>query len=93
MYSVGVRELKNKLSRYLRYAKQGERVIITERGKPIAVIQHLDNLEASSTCKLALARLAGEGAVRLSRKKFAKKIPLVKVSGSSVSSAVIEDRR
>ena len=93
MYSVGVRELKNKLSQYLRYARQGERLVITERGKPIAIIQPIDDLEAPSTPELELARLAREGAVRLSRKKFAKRIPSVKVSGPTVSSAVIEDRR
>ena len=36
--SVGTRELKNRLSQYLRKVKAGETVIITERGKPIGQI-------------------------------------------------------
>ena len=36
--SVGTRELKNRLSHYLRRVKAGETVIITERGKPVGQI-------------------------------------------------------
>lgn len=35
---VGTRELKNHLSQYLRRVKAGERIIITERGKPLGQI-------------------------------------------------------
>jgi len=35
---VGVRQLKNHLSRYLREVKRGRTVVITERGKPIGRI-------------------------------------------------------
>jgi prevent-host-death family protein len=35
---VGTRELKNRLSEYLRLVKAGETVIITERGKPVGQI-------------------------------------------------------
>ena len=36
--TVGIRELKNRLSEYLRRVKAGETVIITERGKPVGQI-------------------------------------------------------
>jgi prevent-host-death family protein len=36
--TVGTRELKNRLSQYLRRVKAGETVIITERGKPVGQI-------------------------------------------------------
>ncbi len=35
---VGSRELKNRLSQYLRRVKAGETVIVTERGKPVGQI-------------------------------------------------------
>ena len=38
MTTVAVRELKNRLSEYLRKVKAGERVVITERGRAIAMI-------------------------------------------------------
>ncbi len=34
--NVGIREIKNRLSHYLRKVKQGDTVIITERDVPIA---------------------------------------------------------
>jgi prevent-host-death family protein len=39
MNIVGIKELKNQLTQYLRRTKKGQEVIITERGKPIAVIR------------------------------------------------------
>jgi antitoxin (DNA-binding transcriptional repressor) of toxin-antitoxin stability system len=36
MKSVGVRELKNRLSEYLREVRAGERVLVTDRGEVIA---------------------------------------------------------
>jgi prevent-host-death family protein len=35
---VGVRELKARLSAYLRRAAAGERLTITDRGRPVAVL-------------------------------------------------------
>ena len=40
MIHVGIKDLKNGLSRYLALVKKGDELIITERGTPIArVIQ------------------------------------------------------
>jgi prevent-host-death family protein len=36
MGNVGVRELKDRLSHYLRAVRQGESVVVTVRGKPVA---------------------------------------------------------
>jgi prevent-host-death family protein len=38
MITVGVRDLKNQLSQYLRYVKDGEKVIVTEHNRIIAEI-------------------------------------------------------
>jgi prevent-host-death family protein len=38
MISAGIKELKNNLSRYLSQVKNGEDILITERGKAIARI-------------------------------------------------------
>jgi len=55
---VGVRELRQNLSRYLRRVERGERLEVTERGKPVAVLGPVD--EAGS----ALRRLVASGRVR-----------------------------
>jgi prevent-host-death family protein len=36
MRSVGIKELKNKLSAYVRIAASGERIVVTERGHAVA---------------------------------------------------------
>lgn len=38
MIAVGIRDLKNQLSQYLKHVKMGERVLITEHNKVIAEI-------------------------------------------------------
>jgi prevent-host-death family protein len=54
---VGVRELRQNLSWYLRRVARGEPFEVTERGKPVAV---LDPIHDSST---ALGRLVASGRV------------------------------
>ena len=39
MIRVGVRELKNRLSRYLRLVRQGQTIIVTDRAEVIAEIR------------------------------------------------------
>ncbi|MCC7410555.1 MAG: type II toxin-antitoxin system prevent-host-death family antitoxin, partial [Gammaproteobacteria bacterium] len=36
MHTVGVRELKNRLSEYLRRVRLGERLLVTDRGEVVA---------------------------------------------------------
>jgi antitoxin (DNA-binding transcriptional repressor) of toxin-antitoxin stability system len=36
MRAVGIRELKNRLSEYLRAVRAGERVLVTDRGRVVA---------------------------------------------------------
>ena len=38
MHTAGIRELKDKLSHYVRLAKKGERVLVTDRGEVVATL-------------------------------------------------------
>ena len=89
MEKIGIRELKENLSRYMKRVKTGERIIVTDRKKEIAII-------------IPLAKKAGEEKIyQLIQRGEAcwsggkpKGMPARIVSrGKSVSSAVIEDRR
>ncbi|MFC1886979.1 type II toxin-antitoxin system Phd/YefM family antitoxin, partial [Thermodesulfobacteriota bacterium] len=42
MQTVGIKELKQNLSRYIKQVKLGERVVITDRKKEVAVILPID---------------------------------------------------
>ena len=57
--TVGVAELRQNLSRYLRRVEQGERLIVTERNRPVA------ELGPPATSGADLDRLIAEG--RISR--------------------------
>jgi prevent-host-death family protein len=54
MDTVGVRELRQNLSRYLRKVKEGESFAVTERGREVA------RLSPSGPADSPLARLAAE---------------------------------
>jgi prevent-host-death family protein len=53
---VGVRELRQNLSRYLRRVERGERLEVTEHGRPVAVLAPIDGPRGN-----ALDRLVAEG--------------------------------
>ena len=93
MSAVGIKELKNRLTQYLRRIKQGEEVIVTERGKPIALIQPIQSAERPASLEARLARLAALGLVTLPSHKPLKRVRLVKVSGPPISKTILEDRR
>jgi len=54
---VGVRELRQNLSQYLRRVERGERLEVTEHGRPVAVLAPLGEPETP------LARLVAAGRV------------------------------
>jgi antitoxin (DNA-binding transcriptional repressor) of toxin-antitoxin stability system len=88
MIMVEIREIKNRLGEYLRKAKVGERIIVTERGKPVAVITRPGGVVEERIEGMIRERQAlwGGGKPRGSRKP-------PKIKGPSVADAVIEDRR
>jgi prevent-host-death family protein len=57
MKSVGVAELRQNLSRYLRRIERGERLVVTDRNRPVA------ELGPPPTTGAALDRLVAEGRV------------------------------
>lgn len=57
MRSIGIRELRQNASKYLRLVKEGETIEITERGEPIATLAPVARTES------AFDRLVAEGKV------------------------------
>ena len=93
MNIVGIRDLKNQLTQYLRRTKRGQEVIITEHGKPIAVIRPAEGVLPAASLETRLSGLARENKITLPRRKFLVKIPLVKISGPPISTTILEERR
>ena len=89
METIGIRELKENLSRYMRRVKTGESIIVTDRKKQIAIIMPLEKKANDEE----IYRLIQRGMASWAGGK-PKGMPIRIVSkGSSVSDAVIEDRR
>jgi prevent-host-death family protein len=64
--SYGVRELQANLGDALRAAERGDRVIITSRGRPVAILAAVDaRLKGESAGERKLRRLAAQGRIRL----------------------------
>ncbi|MGH7854951.1 MAG: type II toxin-antitoxin system Phd/YefM family antitoxin [Candidatus Binatia bacterium] len=93
MSAVGIKELKNSLTRYLRRCKQGEEVIVTDRGTPIALIQPIKAAKAPVSLEAKLAKAAAQGLVALPTRKISGRVRVIKAKGKAVSKIILEDRR
>lgn len=84
---VGVRELRDNLSKWIARAKRGQDILITERGRPVARLTHVEESPA-------LERLIAKGIVTPARnpKTRIRRKDLIKTQGS-VSDLVKEQRR
>jgi prevent-host-death family protein len=87
---IGVRELKNKLSATLARVRRGESVTVTDRNRPIAVIVPA---RAAEDTEMVVRTLVASGRLAWSGGKPAGLEKAPRVSGPSVSDAVVEDRR
>jgi hypothetical protein len=66
MKAVGIRELKNRLSEYVRMVRNGEQILVTDRGDVVAELRQPG--AAADTPYPGLVELAGQGKARLGAK-------------------------
>lgn len=93
MISVGVRQLKNGLTRYLRLVDQGQALLVTNRNRAVAVLKKPDR-NSAPTLEEKLAALVVEGKLLPAAKPGPfKPFKPVRVKGQPVSKTIIEDRR
>ena len=93
MSTVGIKELKNRLTHYLRLTRKGEEVIVTDRGKPVAGIHYITSEDLVLSGEGRLAQLAAQGKISLPSRKVAGQFKPVRYKGPSAAQAVIEDRK
>lgn len=89
MQTLGVRDLKARLSHHLRRAESGVRLTITDRGRPLAVLAPVD---ASNDVKWAM-RMVADGKASWSGGKPEGLRTRVPARGSLASAAIVDDRR
>ena len=86
MESVGIKDLKAHLSRYLGEVRKGQVILITDRGEGVAELHPL------SPERQAVKSLADQGKVRWGGGK-PRGLTGCKIEGSDVASILLEDRR
>ena len=87
--TVGIRQLKAQLSRYLRQVEAGDTVVITDRGKPVGQI-----VPVAHGVEQRLQQLVESGVVAWNGQKFKPHKPVGQIQGDvMVSDLLIEDRR
>ena len=90
MVEVGVKALKDRLSEYLQRAQRGERLVITDRGRPIAI---LSPMEESPAVKQAWELVEKGLASWSGGKPRGAAEPVRLAGGKSAAEIVLEDRR
>jgi antitoxin (DNA-binding transcriptional repressor) of toxin-antitoxin stability system len=93
MRKVGVRELKNRLSEYLRHARAGETVLVTDRGEVVAELAP-PGRSADPSLPPGITDLARRGLLTLGSRSAARVYPrLSRVLRHSTSAELLEQER
>ena len=90
MKTIGLREANLHFSKYVSMVKEGKEVVLTERGKPIAIIKPIPQEECRIENKIKL--LEDQGILRCAKKRrFPVHKPMT-IGGKPISEIVIEGR-
>lgn len=97
MEIVGIREMKNRLSEFVRQVRDGHRVLLTDRGKLVAQLSQvdpsaLDSLDYEGTARLEADGLLSSRGQRLDESPYTPLSPLIEgISSGELLDAVRSD--
>jgi prevent-host-death family protein len=86
---VGARELKVRLGTYLRRVRQGQSLVVTDRGQPVAELRPLGGKAGAES---NLVKLEAKGVVTRPTRKGLVPFRPIDNRGSELSTAVVEGR-
>jgi prevent-host-death family protein len=89
---LGLREANQKFSKAMKAVRAGKEVVLTDRGRPVAVIKPIREEHAQEA---ALQAMADEGLITPAARPGPMRAPRwmpVKVTGQPLSQTVIDDR-
>ena len=87
--TVGARELKTRLGTYLQQVRDGQTLVVTDRGEPVA---ELRPLPSDGSLLSALRKLSTRGTVTLPTRDSLAAFRPIRSRGASVAEAIREDR-
>ena len=92
METIGVRQLKAHLSRYLKRVQAGTRLVVTDRGRAVATISPTDAAGPSDEDAWA-RRLTAKGLASWAGGKPRGAAKATLAGGPTISQTVLDDRR
>ena len=94
MKVVGIRELKDRLSEYVRLVRAGEDVLLTDRGEVVAELCRTDKSTLVGRVDPGLAALASNGAIAIGAANAPELYPSLSglLAGRSVLDLLAEER-
>jgi antitoxin (DNA-binding transcriptional repressor) of toxin-antitoxin stability system len=95
MKTVGIRELKNSLSEYVRQVRAGEEILVTDRGEPVAELRAPTPADARQSLHPGLAGLARRGILTLGEENSPSAYPRLSqlLPAGSAQDLLAEERR
>jgi prevent-host-death family protein len=87
MKTVGIRDLKNRLSEYVRAARSGEAVLVTDRGMVVAELTPPGQGAVNGSVPAGLVALARRGLVTLGAAGDANLYPALPPAGRSAATS------
>ena len=95
MKTVGIRELKNRLSEYLRLVRSGETVLVTDRGEVVAELAVPGDRAADPAVPPGLVALARQGLVLLATRTDSAEYPPLPLPQKSpgLAAQLLDDER
>ncbi len=91
MRVVGIRELKNRLSEYIRWVRAGETILVTDRGEVVAELRQPGRSPPDVDIEPGLLELANQGLVRLGGTNAPDLYPIMLPVLRTVSAAELLD--
>lgn len=89
---LGLREANQRFSKAIKAVRAGKEVVLTERGRPIAVIKPIKKQDGHAA---TLQAMADEGLITLASRKGPMPAPRwrpMKIKGKPMSQTIIDDR-
>lgn len=85
---IGIRELKSRLSQYVREVKTGQTIVVTEHGRPVARI-----IPDATSLRERLDALRNAGGLLWSGRRLGPAKPVARARGKgTVADLVVENR-
>ena len=85
---VGIRELKAKLSECVREVREGETIVVTERGRAVARL-----IPDATSVREGLAALRSAGGIQWSGRRLTRTKPVARLRGRRTVADLVSENR